>query len=87
MAYTEEKDVVTTARKAQQMSLRDFAAELGISHVAVSHWEDGTSNVDLNRVVGWMGDRREWVRKMAGDLLSCKIPGMREAIGNYIAEM
>jgi transcriptional regulator with XRE-family HTH domain len=83
MAHQTEQKVIEAAREAQGMSLRAFAAELNVSHVAISHWENGEANVDLNRAVAWLGDDRGWVRQMAIDLLCCKIPDLRDAFQKY----
>lgn len=65
-------DVIQTARKAQQMNMRDFADELGVSQNIVSLWERNVNDVDEARLVAWFADKREWVQGMAIEIFVIK---------------
>lgn len=54
-----------------EMSIRKFAAELGVSHNAVALWET-TNDVDDIRIKDWLRDEREWVRVLAARLWTAK---------------
>lgn len=50
--------------------LRDFAADLGISHTAVDQWEKDEMTLEPKRIKKWMKDEREWVKAMANALFA-----------------
>lgn len=58
---TQTSRIISAARAAQQMTLREFGAALSVSHNMVVLWEDGTNEPDRARIAAWITDEREWV--------------------------
>lgn len=65
-------DVIRQARQQLQLNTRQFAAELGVSQNMVSLWERNVNAIDEARLNQWFADTREWVWKMAMELLVIK---------------
>lgn len=55
--------LITAARQAQAMSLRDFGAALSISHQQVVNYEAG-QEPDKTRVAAWIESDVPWVRNL-----------------------
>lgn len=45
-------------------SLRDFAADLGVTHAAVHLWESGANEPTSERIADFVNSEHEWVREM-----------------------
>lgn len=65
---SETAKVIAAARAAKLVSLRDFAADLGVSANVVSMWERGVQEPGRETLANWYTDPREWVRQMAVDI-------------------
>ena len=63
-------EIVSAARAAQHMTLREFGAALSVSHNMVVLWEDGTNEPDRSRIAAWITDEREWVHVLGLRLFS-----------------
>jgi len=61
-------DIFKNARKSLNMSLRDFAAVLGVSHNAVALYERGETTPDDDRIASWLKSEMPAVRGMALEL-------------------
>lgn len=68
-----ESDIIKRIRESQGLNLRDFASEIGVSHVAVYQWENGKTTIDIDRVIDWLSNDQKWVRDMAVAIMSCKV--------------
>ena len=60
-----QANVIRTIRAARKLSLRAFAAELGVSHNAVALVERGTNRFGSDRIEIWSISGVEWIRAMA----------------------
>lgn len=64
--------VIRETREELKLSLRDFAQELAVSHNAIALWENGQSDIDAERIKGWLTDPRLWVRIMGVKVFTIK---------------
>lgn len=60
-------------------TLREFAASLQVTYEAVRLWENGAQVADKT-LQTWWDDPREWVQKLALDVLAAKFRGIAERI-------
>lgn len=71
---------MSAARTAQNMSMREFGAALGVSQQMISYWEAGTSAPDMARIARWIDDDRDWVQVLALRMFYAMRPGLVRAI-------
>lgn len=75
-----QADIIFSARQAQNMTMRDFAAALGVSHNAVALWERGETEVSFERMVEWAGSQVEWIRQLGAQLNAVRSRRVLDAI-------
>jgi transcriptional regulator with XRE-family HTH domain len=82
LAYMTETtgDRIKKIRKAMRMTTRQFGAKIGVSHAAVSLWENGNTknlrNDHLKKISEISGRRMEWI--ISGDLPEMKRSGLAD---------
>lgn len=60
------------------MTLREFAAELGVSFQVIAYWEAGEREISSDTILPWWNDPREWVHNLARDILVVKFAGIAD---------
>lgn len=53
-------------------SLREFAAELSVSHAAIQQWESGETEPTNERISAFVNDPRDWVRELGQALFMAR---------------
>lgn len=61
-------DAIRVTRANVRMNVRDFGAELGVTHSTISMWERGVMEPDTEKISAWFNDPREWLRDMATEI-------------------
>lgn len=72
--------IVADTRATAQHTLDGFASELGVSRQAVSLWEQGQSEPDYERIIGWLRDPRPWVHLLGANVARAKYAELFEHI-------
>lgn len=65
--------VIADTRATLRFTMREFAAALNVSPAAVNLWEKGSSEPSLDRVETWLADPREWVYRLAFNILVTRL--------------
>lgn len=79
---TDTHRAIATARAAQKLTTREFAAALDVSQNAVYQWENGLAEPTQERVQSWLGDERAWVKQLGLQVFFVKFgPMIATAVG------
>lgn len=71
-SHTDTIKAIAAARAAQKLSLRAFAAELGVSQNSVAQWENGVAAPTYERLLEWLRDARPWVHQLGAAIANVK---------------
>lgn len=74
------QNITLTYRKNADLTLREFAEQVGVSFQAVSAWEHGLYPPGLDRLLRIWSDNDDWRRQWAAEVLAAEFPTVWEVI-------
>ena len=76
--------IVKDTRSTRQANLRDFATELGVSHMTVSLWENGKADPSPEVVGKLLASSVPWIKDMGLDIYAAQ---QRQTMSNALPNL
>ncbi len=70
------KEIVKATIREQEMTLRQMAQALGVSHPTIINWRTGRTEPETDFLLRLRGEYQDWRKEFAEGILKNRLPGL-----------